>query len=139
MAFTKQFIEDLHKAFGQYVIDAVEHENPFTGRILDDSVTTGINYKDILAATSLEELKEKAEKIALQNKVYQDFRSGRCYEDDDTRRQKLGCPRLYAQESGDKAALDAFPCYSISYIPNCPKFKTNLCWKKFDELGLNME
>lgn len=139
MPFTKQFIEDLHKVFSPYVIEAVESENDMAGRILDDNVETSINYKEILVATSLDELKKKAEKIALQNKVYHDFHSGRCYENDEAKRQKLGCPRIYAQESGDKAALDAFPCYSVSYIPSCPKFKTSICWRKFDELGLKME
>ncbi|MEY8573668.1 hypothetical protein AALD01_04555 [Oscillospiraceae bacterium 21-37] len=139
MPFTRQFIEELHKAFGPYVIEAVESESGIAGRILDDNVETGINYKEILTATSLDELKKKAEKIALQNKVYCDFRSGHCYEDDETKRQKLGCPRIYAQMSGDKAALEAFPCYGVSYIPSCPKFKTSICWRKFDELGLKME
>lgn len=76
MPFTRQFIEELHKAFGPYVIEAVESESGIAGRILDDNVETGINYKEILTATSLDELKKKAEKIALQNKVYCDFRSG---------------------------------------------------------------
>lgn len=97
MPFTRQFIEELHKAFGPYVIEAVESESGIAGRILDDNVETGINYKEILTATSLDELKKKAEKIALQNKVYCDFRSGHCYEDDETKRQKLGCPRIYEQ------------------------------------------
>lgn len=93
MPFTKQFIEDLHKAFGPYVIEAVESESGIAGRILDDNVETGVNYKEILTAISLDELKKKAEKIALQNKVYRDFRSGRCYEDDETKRKKTWMPR----------------------------------------------
>lgn len=136
--FSSKFIADIKAAYpeSKEMHKLAEEGNSFLGRWLDDSVQS-ITSQEVLDAASLEELKEKARRIKMQADLYADFCSGRCY-CEDKRRSKM-CPRLYAQGANDTAALDAFFCVGVSFIPNCPKFDTEECWKRFDELGLTMK
>ena len=123
--------DELHKA--------IENDSGIIDRYLDDSTPRGIDYREILAATSLDELKKKAMIIKRKNDLLASYRNGSCYQTEDERRINTGCPRLYAQMANDEAAIDAFACPGVFFIPNCPKFKTGECWARFDELGLKMK
>lgn len=123
--------DDLHKA--------IESGSGIIDRYLDDSTPRGIDYREILAATSLDELKKKAMIIKRKNDLFTSYRNGSCYQTEDEKRANTGCPRLYAQRADDEAALNAFDCAGVFYIPDCPKFKTGECWARFDALGLKMK
>lgn len=139
--FTQKFIDEAKALYPDWhsLHEAIEKGSGIVGRYLDDAQASGISASDVLRATSLEELKEKAELIKRKEQLYADYRSGRCYENEDDKRKQLGCPRLYGQSTNDLATLDAFECLGVGYIPSCPKFKTGECWKKFDDLGLALK
>lgn len=122
---------DLHKA--------IAAGDPIVGRYLDDSAPSGIDVGTVLQAKSLESLQEKASIIKRKQALYHAYISGRCYDDEETRRKNLGCPRLYAQRNNDEDTINTFACVGVFYIPNCPKFSTGECWDKFDQLGLIMK
>lgn len=138
--FKKEFINEARALYPTWdsLHEAIESGSGIIGRYLDDSTPTAIDYREVLAATSLEELKRKATLIKRKNDLYESYMSGSCYQTDKERRENVGCPRLYAQMADDDSALRAFQCYGVFHIPDCPKFKTDECWKRFDELGLKM-
>ena len=139
--FKKSFIEEakaLYPTWGD-LHKAIENGSGIIDRYLDDSTPNGIGYMEILNATSLEELQAKALIIKRKNDLLHAYRSGRCYMSEESRRENVGCPRLYAQMANDEDALNAFNCYGVFHIPSCPKFKTGECWDKFDSLGLKMK
>lgn len=137
--FNQSFIEEAKALYPQWTAlhEAIQNNSEIIGRYLDDAAENGIHYEDILRATSLEELKEMAGILKRKCELCKAYLSGSCYVSTEEARKNLGCPRLYAQNSDDKAALEAFPCYEVTgWIPDCKKFKTGECWKRFDELGL---
>lgn len=139
--YSEIFIKELHEAFAdtQIVVDKVESHDCMAGRWLDDNSETTISCYDVVKATSLEELKETARIKILRRKVYGDYMSGKCYSKDEDRKRGAGCPRLYGQNANDGAVLKAFPCHEVwGFIPDCPKYKSGECWKRFDELGLKI-
>lgn len=108
------------------------------GRFMDDNTESGIPYQEILNASSLAELKAKASIIKMKHDLYTAYNTGGCYTNKAEAKKMVGCPRIWAQCANNQAALDAFPCYGVFCIPDCPKFKTGECWKRFDELGFKM-
>ncbi len=139
--FKKDFIDEAKALYPAWddLHRAIEIGSGMIDRYLDDSTPTGIGYREILAATSLEELKKKALVIKRKNDLFESYRSGSCYQTESDRRECAGCPRAYAQMADDAAALDAFQCYGVFHIPDCPKFRSGECWRKFDSLGLKMK
>ncbi len=139
--FRQEFIDEAKALYPGWrgLHDAIASGSGIIGRYLDDSTPDGIGYEEILAASSLSELKEKAMVIKRKNDLYHAYCSGTCYQTDRDRRDQIGCPRLYAQMTDDDAALDAFRCYGVFHIPSCQKFESGECWERFDELGLNMK
>lgn len=118
---------------------AIENGSSIVGRYLDDNAPSGLSCNEVLSAVSLESLQQKAMVVKRKQDLYHAFVSGRCYESDEACRKALGCPRIYAQGANDEEALDAFFCAGVGFIPDCPKFMTGECWKRFDELGLKMK
>ena len=139
--FKKEFIDEAKCLYPKWneLHEAIQNGSAIIDRYLCDATPTSIGYKRILEAQSLEEIKQVAMIIKRKNDLYQSYRTGTCYETEDERRNKMGCPRLYAQNNNDNDALNNFFCYGVSYIPDCPKFKTGECWRHFDELGLKMK
>lgn len=139
--FTQKFIDEAKALYPTWtdLHNAIASGSGIIGRYLDDSTPDGIGYQEILDASSLDELKQKAMVIKRKNDLYEAYCSGACYSSERDRREQMGCPRLYAQSADDYAALDAFQCIGVFHIPNCPKFATGECWKRFDELGLTMK
>lgn len=139
--FAKWFIDEAQQLYPgcKGLHDAIRECNPIIGRYLDDGAPSGISADTILEAESLESLQRQAAIIKRKQNLYHYYMSGKCYEDPEVRRKNAGCPRLYAQANNDKAALDAFFCAGVGLIPDCPKFRTGECWKRFDELGLVMK
>lgn len=140
--FSKKFLDEVNALYPDWkdLHEAIEHNSGMVGRYLDDaSWCVWFSPENILEASSLEELQAKAKIEMRKRKLYKDYMSGKCYESEDDKRAGAGCPRLYGQNTGDRAVLDAFRCYDVfGFIPDCKKFKTGECWKKFDELGLKM-
>lgn len=139
--FKKEFIDEVKNLYPTWdaLHEAIQNGSDMIGRYLDDATPNSIHYQKILDAKSLEDLKHEAMIIKRKNDLYRSYRSGSCYETGSDRRKKMGCPRLYAQSNDDYDALDAFPCYGVCFIPSCPKYNTDECWKRFDELGLKMK
>lgn len=140
--YSKTFLKNLYEAFADNptVIEKVESHACMAGRWLADNTETAISFYEIMKATSLEELKEATRIKILRRRVYDDYISGRCYDNDDDRKRGNGCPRLYGQHTGDNDVLEAFPCKEVwGYIPDCPKFKSGECWERFDALGLRIK
>lgn len=139
--FKQEFIDEAKALYPTWkaLHEALENSYGIIGRYLDDSSPAGISYTEILSASSLAELKEKAMILKRKHDLYRAYMSGACYQTDETRREQLGCPRLYAQATMDEKALDAFQCHGVFHIPDCPKFKTGVCWDRFDALGLKMK
>lgn len=142
MLFKEDFLKEIKDLYPLWtdLHEAITHGSlGIIGRYLDDGESGTFHYTEILEAKSLEELQNKARIKERKIKLYKSFIDGSCYENENDRREHLGCPRLYAQNSGDREALNAFPCYEVNgWIPGCPKFKTGECWKRFDKLGLKM-
>lgn len=139
--FKKEFIDEakaLYPTWGD-LHKAIENGSGIIDRYLDDCTPTAIDYREVLAATSLDELKRKAMIIKRKNDLLHAYRSGSCYQTESERREGVGCPRLYAQMTDDDATLKAFHCSGVFHIPSCPKFSSGECWKRFDELGLKMK
>ncbi len=103
------------------------------------SRTAVLTPERILYANSLEELKQKALVLKRKSDLRTALFTGECYQSESVRRKEVGCPRIYAQNTNDMRVMNAFPCYGISYIPDCPKFHTGECWMHFDELGFRMK
>lgn len=139
--FKKSFIDEAKSLYPTWddLHEAIKNNWGIVGRYLDDSAPNGIGYMEILNATSLEELQAKARIIKRKNDLLHAYRSGSCYGTEESRRENVGCPRLYAQMANDDAALDAFQCVGVFHIPSCPKFKSGECWDRFDSLGLKMK
>jgi len=139
--FSKQFIDEAKALYPTWhaLHEAIANGSGIIGRYLDDSTPTAIDYREVLAAASLEELKRKAIIIKRKNDLYNAYRSGSCYQTESDKRKGVGCPRLYAQMTDDEAALDAFHCYGVYHIPDCKRFDTGECWELFDALGLKMK
>lgn len=139
--FKKEFIEEAKALYPNWsdLHRAIEQNSGIIGRYLDDETPDGISYREILAASSLSELKAKAGIIKRQHDLRNAYFSGSCYQTEEDRRCNVGCPRLYAQMTDDDDALHAFQCAGVFHIPSCPKFKTGECWSRFDELGLQMK
>lgn len=134
--YSKQFTEAMDIAFPGWR----KYENSsMLDRFMDDNTEYGIPYQEVLAASSLGELKAKASRIKMKHDLFHSFRTGACFQDQSEARKNLGCPRIYAQNAQDEAALEAFTCYGVFHIPDCPKFATGECWKRFDELGFTMK
>ena len=142
MGFSKKFIEEVKELYPSFTSlhKAVENGSGLVGRYLDDAEDGKISYKKILEATSLDDLKEEANRIERRLKLYHTYMSGACYESEEERREKVGCPRLYAQAASDYPVLDAFECLCCNgYIPECPNFKSGKCWDRFYELGFKLK
>ena len=140
--YSKIFLENLHEAFADSptVIEKVESHDCMAGRWLDDNSEATISCYEVMKATSLEELKEVSRIKILRRKVYGDYMSGECYAKDEDRKRGAGCPRLYGQNTCDHDVLEAFPCSGVwGFIPDCPKYKSGECWKRFDALGLKIK
>ena len=139
--FKKEFISEAKALYPTWndLHTAIESGLAIVGRYLDDSTPTGINYHEVLSAESLDELKQKAMIIKRKNDLLNAYRSGACYQTECEKRKSVGCPRLYAQMAGDDDTLNAFKCYGVFHIPSCSKFSSGECWKRFDELGLQMK
>ena len=139
--FKQEFIDEAKALYPTWkaLHEALENGRDIVGWYLNDNIPQGVSYAEILSASSLAELKEKAMVLKRKNDLYHAYVSGACYQTDETRREHLGCPRLYAQATMDQKALDAFQCYGVFHIPDCPKFKTGVCWDRFDTLGLKMK
>lgn len=140
--YTKTFLENLHKAFADSptVIAKVESHDCMAGRWLDDNSEPAISCYEVMSATSLEALKEVSRIKILRRQVYKDFVSGKCYAESEDKIRGAGCPRLYGQHTSDDDVLEAFPCNEVwGFIPDCPKFKSGECWKKFDALGFKIK
>lgn len=138
---SETFLKELHEAFADSptVIEKVENHDCMAGRWLYDNSETTISCNEIMKATSLEALKEVARIKILRQKVYSDYVSGKCYSYDEDRKRHAGCPRMYGQSTCDNEILKAFPCDGVwGYIPDCPKYKSGECWKRFDELGFRI-
>ena len=117
-----------------------EYENSnMLGRYIDDSSNTSIHYKEILSANSLEQLKERARCIEQRRQLRTEFNSGSCYTTTEEKRKAAGCPRCYAQMTNNMDLLASFSCEGVDFFPDCPKYKTSVCWDKFDTLGFTME
>ena len=141
MAYKASFMREVKELYPEWVMlhEALNKGSVMVGRYLDDASNERITCEEILCADSLKDLQDKARIIKRKEKLYRDYISGACYETEEERRREAGCPRLYAQNSGDIKALDAFTCLNVFYIPQCPKFDTGECWKRFDELGLQIK
>lgn len=139
--FAKWFIDEARTLYPGWkeLQDAIQTGNPIIGRYLDDAAPSGMDVDTILRAKSLESLQQCAAIIKRKQYLYHSYVSGKCYDNSEVRRQKAGCPRLYAQANNDEAVLNAFYCAGVSYIPDCPKYKTEECWRRFDELGFDMK
>ena len=139
--FSKEFLDEVNALYPDWkdLHEAIEQNSGIVGRYLADASYINFSPEDILKASGLEELQAKAKIAKRKRKLYKDYMSGVCYESENDRRAGAGCPRLYGQNTGDRAVLDAFKCYDVfGFIPDCKKFKTGECWKKFDEQGLKM-
>ena len=140
--YSEIFLKNLHEAFADSptIIEKVESHDCMAGRWLDDNSATTISCYEVMKATSLEALKEVSRIKILRRKVYGDYMSGKCYANDEDRKRGAGCPRLYGQNTGDYAVLEAFSCNGVcGFIPDCPKYKSGECWKRFDDLGLKIK
>ena len=134
--YSKEFVDAMDEVFKGWR----KYENSgLLLRFMDDNTEFGIPYYEVLEATSLGKLKAKASRINMKHDLYNAVLSGRCYQDEEEARRQVGCPRLYAQRGNDEAILSAFTCYGVFCIPDCPKFKTGECWKRFDELGFKIK
>lgn len=80
MVYTENFKERCKRAFPdwQRLHDALEEGDECVGQYLHDNCERGIRYDEILAASSLEELKVKALLIKEKNALYEDFENGNC-------------------------------------------------------------
>ena len=134
--YSKQFAEAMDIAFPGW---RKYKNSSMLDRFMDDNTKNGIPYQEVLAASSLGELKSRASRIKMQHDLHHALRTGGCYEGKEEARKNLGCPRIYAQNASDDAALEAFICPGVFYIPDCPKFASGECWKRFDELGFTMK
>ena len=104
-------------------------------RYMDDNIESGIPYQEVLSASSLAELKAKASRIKMKHDLHYALRTGTCFSNQSDARKEIGCPRLLAQSTDDLKMLEAFSCDGVFCIPDCPKFASGECWKRFDELG----
>lgn len=82
MAYTREFIERVKRAYptSERMHELAESGDEFLGRYLCDSAPQGIDYREVLGATSLEELKEKALLVKEKNALYRDFVEGACFD-----------------------------------------------------------
>lgn len=82
MKYKKEFIERVKSVYPDYkgMHELAEEGCELLGRYLDDNRKQGVDYNAVLAASTLDEVKEMAANIKAQNKLYSDFVSGNCYE-----------------------------------------------------------
>lgn len=85
MAYTRDFIDRVKNAYpsSARIHELAESGSEWLGRYLCEKAPKGIYYDEILAATSLKELKMKALHIKEKNELYRDFLNGTCYEKSD--------------------------------------------------------
>ena len=93
MKFTEDFKARCKKVYPDWerLHEKLEEGSDLVGRYLNDSRESGIDYEEILSATSLDELKAAALLIKEQNDLYQDFANGSCWE---TAKTKQPTPEL---------------------------------------------
>lgn len=82
MAYKREFIERVKRAYPTFekMHGLAESGSESLGNYLCDGALVGIDYREILAAASLEELKEKALLVKEKNDLYRDFVDGVCFD-----------------------------------------------------------
>lgn len=84
--FKREFIEEAFALYPTWdrLHAAIHNHSMIVGRYLcDASQPNGIHYKEVLSATSLEELKEKAMILKRKDELYQSYMDHTCYEEYD--------------------------------------------------------
>ena len=84
--FKREFLEEVCALYPTWdrLHEAIRGHSAIVGRYLcDGSQPSGIHYNEILSATSLEELKEKAMILKRKDKLYQSYMDRTCYEEYD--------------------------------------------------------
>lgn len=74
-SYTQEFIAEVKKLYpgDETIAKLAEDGNPFLGRYLDDSSAMGIGVDEILTATSLEAIQEKARKMKRRREIYGEY------------------------------------------------------------------
>ena len=133
MKFSESFINEVKELYPTWteLHRAVENGTGPIGRMLCDGESGQFSYQEILDASSIEMLHEKAMLKERRLDLYTKYKEDKL--------KQAGCPRLYGQNIGDKAILDAFECIYVDYIPQCSYFKSGKCWDIFYELGFKLK
>lgn len=141
MKFSESFINEVKELYPTWteLHRAVENGTGPIGRMLCDGESGSFSYREILDASSIEMLHEKAILKERRLDLYTKYMSGQCFDNKEDKLKQAGCPRLYGQNIGDKAILDAFECIYVDYIPQCFYFKSGKCWERFEKLGFKLK
>ena len=71
--YTEDFKRKVRSVYGNSLDDYLNSNNPFLGRILDDSSYSSISIDKILTATSLESLQKEARELKIKRELYNEY------------------------------------------------------------------